>query len=103
MNPLPPADRLLSAADQALRTLFSSHMAVRATPRPSGDPAADAAPARADDRRLSAALMRVNHVGEVCAQALYQAQALSTRDPQLKAHFEAAARDETDHLCGANR
>ena len=42
--------------------------------------------------------MRVNHVGEVCAQALYQAQALSTRDPALKQHFERAARDETDHL-----
>jgi 3-demethoxyubiquinol 3-hydroxylase len=42
--------------------------------------------------------MRVNHVGEVCAQALYQAQALSTRDPLLKRHFEMAARDESDHL-----
>ncbi len=42
--------------------------------------------------------MRVNHVGEVCAQALYQAQALSTRDPELKRKFEHAARDETDHL-----
>jgi len=42
--------------------------------------------------------MRVNHVGEVCAQALYQAQALVTRDPRLRAHFEQAAREETDHL-----
>lgn len=42
--------------------------------------------------------MRVNHVGEVCAQALYQAQALTTRDPQLKRHFQQAAREETDHL-----
>jgi len=42
--------------------------------------------------------MRVNHVGEVCAQALYQAQALSTRDPNLREHFEHAAREETDHL-----
>ena len=42
--------------------------------------------------------MRVNHVGEVCAQALYTAQALATRDPQLRRHFEHAARDESDHL-----
>lgn len=99
MNPLPRPDQVLSAADQALRTLFSSHTAVRATPRPAGGAGSDdAAPADAAQRRLSAALMRVNHVGEVCAQALYQAQALSTRDAALKAHFEAAARDETDHL-----
>ena len=42
--------------------------------------------------------MRVNHVGEVCAQALYNAQSLSTRDPALRAQFEHAAREETDHL-----
>jgi ubiquinone biosynthesis monooxygenase Coq7 len=42
--------------------------------------------------------MRVNHVGEVCAQALYQAQALTTRDPALARQFEHAAKDETDHL-----
>ncbi|MGA0609911.1 2-polyprenyl-3-methyl-6-methoxy-1,4-benzoquinone monooxygenase [Caldimonas sp. KR1-144] len=97
MNPLPHPDQVLSAADQALRTLFSSHTAVRPMPRPAGT-GDEAIPADAEQRRLSAALMRVNHVGEVCAQALYQAQALSTRDPALKAHFEAAARDETDHL-----
>ncbi|RYY83270.1 MAG: 2-polyprenyl-3-methyl-6-methoxy-1,4-benzoquinone monooxygenase, partial [Comamonadaceae bacterium] len=44
------------------------------------------------------ALMRVNHVGEVCAQALYTAQAAATRDPQLRRHLEEAAREETDHL-----
>jgi 3-demethoxyubiquinol 3-hydroxylase len=43
-------------------------------------------------------LMRVNHVGEVCAQALYTAQAAVARDPALRAHFEEAAREETDHL-----
>lgn len=51
-----------------------------------------------DEKQLAGALMRVNHVGEVCAQALYQAQAIGTRDPALKHHFEQAARDETDHL-----
>lgn len=42
--------------------------------------------------------MRVNHVGEVCAQALYTAQAAATRNPALRRHFEQAAREETDHL-----
>lgn len=50
------------------------------------------------ETRQSAALMRVNHVGEVCAQALYTAQALTTRDPALRRHFERAAGEETDHL-----
>ncbi len=47
--------------------------------------------------------MRVNHVGEVCAQALYAAQAITTQEPQLRAHFEEAARDETDHLAWTER
>ena len=50
------------------------------------------------DKRLSGALMRVNHVGEVCAQALYAAQALTARSPELRAQMAKAARDETDHL-----
>jgi ubiquinone biosynthesis monooxygenase Coq7 len=49
-------------------------------------------------RRLSGALMRVNHVGEVCAQALYQAQAMAARTPALRLQMEQAAREETDHL-----
>ncbi len=51
-----------------------------------------------EERALSGALMRVNHVGEVCAQALYSAQALTTRDEALRRQFEQAAREETDHL-----
>jgi 3-demethoxyubiquinol 3-hydroxylase len=51
-----------------------------------------------EERREAAALMRVNHVGEVCAQALYDAQALAARSPEMRAVFEAAAREETDHL-----
>ncbi|MGZ9106261.1 MAG: 2-polyprenyl-3-methyl-6-methoxy-1,4-benzoquinone monooxygenase, partial [Rhodoplanes sp.] len=51
-----------------------------------------------DEAREAAALMRVNHVGEVCAQALYDAQALVARNPELRAVFERAAREETDHL-----
>ena len=86
-------DRWLGAADAALRTLAG---AARAS-RPS--PASAPAPALAvDDRRLAGSLMRVNHVGEVCAQALYQAQALTARSPRLRAQMQAAALEEQDHL-----
>src|SRR5690606_33177378 len=52
----------------------------------------------ADERRRAGALMRVNHVGEVCAQALYTAQALATSDPVLRTQMARSAREETDHL-----
>jgi len=55
------------------------------------------------ERAHAAGLMRVNHVGEVCAQALYQAQKLSARSPTLKAAFEQAAREEEDHLAWTSR
>jgi len=87
-------DRLLNAADTALRTLFAPARAVRPCPVI----AADKTQLDARERGFSAALMRVNHVGEVCAQALYTAQAASTANPALRAHFEQAAREETDHL-----
>lgn len=90
---LSPADRLLASLDQALRTVAGTVHAAR--PLPAAD---TSAPLDDAQRRESAALMRVNHVGEVCAQALYQAQALTTRAEPLRAQFEAAAREETDHL-----
>ncbi len=86
-------DDLISSADNALRTLSGAVHAAR--PRPVAESDVELSPAQ---RQLSAALMRVNHVGEVCAQALYQAQALTTRDPALRRSLEAAAREETDHL-----
>ena len=93
-NSVTPIDSLLAAADNALRTLSGGHHAGRACPRPAQPgPVLDDA-----QRRLSGALMRVNHVGEVCAQALYNAQALSTGDAAMRRQFEAAAREETDHL-----
>ncbi|HRW72338.1 MAG: 2-polyprenyl-3-methyl-6-methoxy-1,4-benzoquinone monooxygenase [Ottowia sp.] len=88
-------DRLLSAADGALRAIFAHPAAARANPARGTAAPAELTP---DERRLSGALMRVNHVGEVCAQALYTAQALTTRDETLREQFERAARDETDHL-----
>jgi 3-demethoxyubiquinol 3-hydroxylase len=89
-------DRWLAAADNARRTLAGAGAAARPCPQPGAAPTAKVL----DDaqRRLSGALMRVNHVGEVCAQALYHGQAMATRDTALRGHYERAARDETDHL-----
>lgn len=100
MRTLSAIDQLLSAADAGLRTVWSQHRAQRPLPRPAAHPSDPMLeqPLSDADQRLSGALMRVNHVGEVCAQALYQAQGLATRDEALRAQFEAAARDETDHL-----
>lgn len=89
-----PTDALLTAADTALRTLFAPPRAAHPTPQPA-NPGAELSEA---EKRLSAALMRVNHVGEVCAQALYTAQALTTPNPALRAHFTRACVEETDHL-----
>jgi 3-demethoxyubiquinol 3-hydroxylase len=90
-------DRWIAGFDGALRTVAGSHHAARHSPADALEP--DAAGGLTDDeRRLSGALMRVNHVGEVCAQALYAAQALATRDPALATRLDAAAREETDHL-----
>jgi ubiquinone biosynthesis monooxygenase Coq7 len=88
------SESLLIALDGARRTLSGASRAGRVCPRP------DTAGSVMDDaqRRLSGALMRVNHVGEVCAQALYTAQALTTRNPDLRRQFELASREETDHL-----
>ncbi len=87
-------DSFFNAADTALRTLFAVPRASTQTPA-QGVPEAYLNPAQ---KRLSGALMRVNHVGEVCAQALYTAQASVTNNPQLREHLLAAAREETDHL-----
>lgn len=95
MTALTPPDRWIVALDDALRTVAGRHVAARPQPRPASAPPVDL---DATERAEAAALMRVNHVGEVCAQALYQAQAFGARDARLRAHFEAAARDETDHL-----
>lgn len=87
-------DAALNAADGALRTLFAAPRASRACPTVPGEKTELAL----QDKALSGALMRVNHVGEVCAQALYAAQALGTRDPALREHFLQASREEGDHL-----
>ena len=94
MNIRTPLDTVLATVDSALRTLFTKPRASRACTIIAGEQTVLSAP----EKDLSGALMRVNHVGEVCAQALYAAQALSTRDPELRQHFIAASREENDHL-----
>lgn len=84
----------LTAADSALRTLFAKPRASRICPTVAEAPTE----LQPEDKALAGALMRVNHVGEVCAQALYAAQALSTRDPSLRQQFKEASREEGDHL-----
>ena len=89
-----PLDRFLIALDGALKALTSTPSAAREIPS-AADPSA---PHDVAERRLSGALMRVNHVGEVCAQALYAAQSIATANPQLRRQFQAAAAEEGDHL-----
>jgi ubiquinone biosynthesis monooxygenase Coq7 len=99
-------DELISEFDRGLRSMTGVSRMSRPIPAPQTIHADDAAtPAEPADTALtveekahSAALMRVNHVGEVCAQALYQAQKLATKSATLKRDFEQAAREEEDHL-----
>ncbi|HKQ30464.1 MAG TPA: 2-polyprenyl-3-methyl-6-methoxy-1,4-benzoquinone monooxygenase [Burkholderiales bacterium] len=89
-----PLDRLLGQFDEALRTLFAKPSFTRENPAAGkSDDAMDAAA-----RELTGRLMRVNHTGEICAQALYQGQALTARLPDVREKMEQAAREENDHL-----
>lgn len=96
-------DELLSLADRALRTLGDRPPSGRPYPADAVIDQADAAPMTDAECAEAAALMRVNHVGEVCAQALYEAQALGTPDPRLRETFIQAAREEADHLAWTQR
>jgi 3-demethoxyubiquinol 3-hydroxylase len=87
-------DRLITEFDRALRAVAGVHRATRPSP------AGELPEAEIDDseKRHAAALMRVNHVGEVCAQALYQGQALTARNESNRTALERAALEEEDHL-----
>ncbi len=89
-----PLDRLIVGVDKALRVIGG----VATSSRP--NPAAHAADGQLDsaEQRHAAGLMRINHVGEVCAQALYDAQARFADSPAMQAQFAQAAREEEDHL-----
>lgn len=92
-------DRLIIAFDNSLRTVFApAHSA-----RPHPDRAVDDGDLSAQVKAVSASLMRVNHSGEVCAQALYQGQALTARGEHARAVLERAAAEETDHLAWTAR
>jgi ubiquinone biosynthesis monooxygenase Coq7 len=96
---MPTIDELIIAFDRGLRTVFAPAQSLRPLP------GRDLAEAEMTDeqRRLSASLMRVNHTGEICAQALYQGQALTARNPRARAALEQAAREETEHLAWTER
>lgn len=87
-------DQAIIQFDRALRTLFAPAVSARPTP---GAEAPDLTHDEAE-RRAAAALMRINHCGEVCAQALYQGQAITCRSESVKRELEQASREETEHL-----
>ncbi|MDX9884371.1 2-polyprenyl-3-methyl-6-methoxy-1,4-benzoquinone monooxygenase [Thauera sp.] len=87
-------DHAIIEFDKALRTVFAPARSVRPVP---GEDIPDAEMSAAE-RAHAAALMRVNHVGEVCAQALYQGQSIMSRDPAIRDTLRQAAQEETEHL-----
>jgi ubiquinone biosynthesis monooxygenase Coq7 len=87
-------DALITGFDRALRTLSGTTRASR----PSPAVATTEGSLTQEERRHAAGLMRVNHTGEVCAQALYEAQAFTARDAETRASLGRAAREEEDHL-----
>ncbi|MBI2509807.1 MAG: 2-polyprenyl-3-methyl-6-methoxy-1,4-benzoquinone monooxygenase [Betaproteobacteria bacterium] len=91
---MPTLDELIIALDKGLRTVFGPAQSLRQTP---GGKVSEAAMSERE-RAHAAALMRVNHSGEICAQALYQGQALTARNPDAREALERAAREETEHL-----
>lgn len=96
---LPTPDALILQFDRALRTVF----APAASQRPHPDRDLPDAPMSEAEKRHAAGLMRVNHSGEVCAQALYQGQALTARNPEAAQALVQASREETEHLAWCER
>jgi len=92
-------DQLIVGFDRALRTVFANASTVRPVPG-DGLPEAELSD---EERSRAASLMRVNHCGEICAQALYQGQAMMSRDEGIKRALERAAQEETEHLAWTER
>ena len=95
---LSPLDRILVEAQRALETTLGDPPAARPYPATAADPDLPE-----PKRRHAAGLMRINHVGEVCAQGLYFGQAAVARDPSTREHLLEAAQEETDHLAWCAR
>jgi ubiquinone biosynthesis monooxygenase Coq7 len=93
-----PLDHLLVSVDRALRSVFATPTAARPIPRPADAVVANDSALSEAERRESASLMRVNHAGEVAAQALYHGQAAFARRPEVRDMLLRAAREEADHL-----
>jgi len=93
------SDRLIVEFDKALRTVFAAGATVRPVP---GEDLPEAALEVAQKAHV-VALMRINHCGEVCAQALYQGQSLACRNENLRRSLEGAAQEETEHLAWTSR
>ncbi|WP_043640513.1 2-polyprenyl-3-methyl-6-methoxy-1,4-benzoquinone monooxygenase [Chromobacterium haemolyticum] len=92
-------DKWIVEFDKGLRTLFASAQSLRPHP----DAALDEAELAAEEKKHALGLMRVNHCGEVCAQALYQGQALTARTPQAREALRQAAQEEVEHLAWTER
>jgi 3-demethoxyubiquinol 3-hydroxylase len=92
---LDPMDRVIAMIDRCLRTCAAPPLARRASPAATLPEQAPLSPADTDE---SVRLMRVNHAGEVAAQALYHGQCIGARDPATRRHLEGAADEEADHL-----
>ena len=92
-------DRVIENVDVVLRTLFAPAQTVRPYP----DQDVDEAEMSDEERQHALGLMRVNHVGEVCAQALYQGQSLTARDESNRAALQHAAQEEVEHLAWTER
>jgi len=103
-NPVPArrlslADRLIQEIDRGLRTVAAANVSARPFPGQGVEETVHDSAAR----KHAAALMRVNHAGEIAAQALYHGQAVTARNPEIREQMLAAARDETDHLAWCER
>lgn len=97
--PLPSLDDLIVGFDTALRTLAAKPVSLRSHP----DAQLAEAELSPEEKRHAAGLMRVNHCGEVCAQALYQGQALTARNPAARMALRQAAKEEVEHLAWTER
>lgn len=91
------SDRLVMLADNALKTIAGGYQ-VTSRPAPNATQSAKDQDLTTEEAKHSAGLMRINHCGEVCAQALYQGQALTARLPEVREKMEQAAVEENDHL-----
>jgi len=92
-------DHLIVEFDKGIRTLFSQAHSVRPHP----DASLTDVPMEESEKTAAAALMRVNHSGEICAQALYQGQSLTARDPKVQEKLQLAAQEETEHLAWTSK